>query len=244
MARADFLRLVQMPQRHIIRPVEDIRGHSFDPADPCQGALGLTDRAARLVEAARKSGADAAGAVCVRGVSLSVDMRLGKVEDRAGMCPVLIAMVEKKYRATYQRWADLLREAGIPVARSVTIRTGAVPDFATLEAELGLPIFLKPARQGSSVGVRKVEASQEYAGALEEGFRHDRKLLAEEFIAGREIELAVLENPDGSLFVSCSGEIVPAEKPFDPASYEAMLMIDEEVARKSYPEAFQEVLEV
>lgn len=39
-------------------------------------------------------------------------------------------------------------------------------------------------------------------------------------------------------------EIVPAERPFDPASYEAMLMIDEEVARKSYPEAFQEVLEV
>ena len=35
-----------MPQCHIIRPVEDIRGHSFDPADPCQGALGFTDRAA------------------------------------------------------------------------------------------------------------------------------------------------------------------------------------------------------
>ncbi|WAP68031.1 D-alanine--D-alanine ligase family protein [Jiella pelagia] len=104
----------------------------------------------------------------------------------------------------------LMREAGIPVARSVTVAAEAPPQFADLEAELGLPIFLKPARQGSSVGVRKVEASQEYAGALEEGFRHDRKLLAEEFIAGREIELAVLENPDGSLFVSCSGEIVPA----------------------------------
>jgi len=54
------------------------------------------------------------------GASIGVDRlldslkRLGKVEDRAGMCPVLIAMVEKKYRATYQRWADQLREAGIP----------------------------------------------------------------------------------------------------------------------------------
>ncbi|MEP2118842.1 PmbA/TldA family metallopeptidase, partial [Bauldia litoralis] len=41
----------------------------------------LTDRAARLVEAARKAGADSADTVCVRGVSLSVDMRLGKVEE-------------------------------------------------------------------------------------------------------------------------------------------------------------------
>ena len=54
------------------------------------------------------------------GASIGVDRlldslkRLGKVEDRAGMCPVLIAMVEKQYRATYQRWADQLREAGIP----------------------------------------------------------------------------------------------------------------------------------
>lgn len=105
----------------------------------------------------------------------------------------------------------LLREAGIPVARWMTVVAEAPPQFAEFEAELGLPIFFKPARQGSSVGVRKVSASQEYAGALEEGFRYDRKLLAEEFVAGREIELAVLENPDGSLFVSRPGEIVPAE---------------------------------
>ncbi|MBP0617447.1 D-alanine--D-alanine ligase family protein [Jiella mangrovi] len=105
----------------------------------------------------------------------------------------------------------LLRDAGIPVARWMTIRADAPPSFAALEAELGLPVFIKPARQGSSVGVSRVSASQELAGACEEGFRHDRKLLAEEFVAGREIEFAVLENPDGSLFVSRPGEIVPAE---------------------------------
>ena len=104
----------------------------------------------------------------------------------------------------------LLRDAGIPVARAVTIRAGAVPDFAALKAELGLPIFLKPARQGSSVGVRKVTAAEEFADALAEGFRHDAKLLAEAFVAGREIEFAVLEAPDGRLFVSRAGEIVPA----------------------------------
>ena len=39
-------------------------------------------------------------------------------------------------------------------------------------------------------------------------------------------------------------EVVPAEKPFDPASYEALLQIDEDVARASFPEAFADVLEV
>lgn len=106
---------------------------------------------------------------------------------------------------------QLLKAAGLPVARSVTIVEGAVPSLAELEDELGLPLFIKPARQGSSVGVRKVSASQEFAAALAEGFRHDRKLLAEEFIAGREIECSVLEDTEGGLFVSRPGEIVPAE---------------------------------
>ncbi|KPL51078.1 D-alanine--D-alanine ligase [Prosthecomicrobium hirschii] len=105
----------------------------------------------------------------------------------------------------------LLIEAGVPVARSVTVHQGAAPTFAALEATLGLPIFVKPARQGSSVGVSKVVDEAGYAAALEEGFRHDRKLLAEAFIKGREIEFAVLEDPAGDLFVSKPGEIVPAE---------------------------------
>jgi len=104
----------------------------------------------------------------------------------------------------------LLKQAGVPVARSLTIRQDAPPSFAELEAALGLPIFIKPARQGSSVGVSKVTGEAGYADALAEGFRHDSKLLAEEFIDGREIELAVLENPDDSLFVSRPGEIAPA----------------------------------
>lgn len=106
---------------------------------------------------------------------------------------------------------QLMKAAGVPIARSVTIHEGAQPPFAALENELGLPLFIKPARQGSSVGVRKVHASQEFDGALAEGFRHDRKLLAEEFVRGREIEFSVLEDTAGNLFVSRPGEIVPAE---------------------------------
>ncbi|MBZ9861888.1 D-alanine--D-alanine ligase family protein [Mesorhizobium sp. CA12] len=105
----------------------------------------------------------------------------------------------------------LLKAAGLPVARSVTINEGAAPPLAELEDQLGLPLFIKPARQGSSVGVAKVNASQEFDHALAEAFQHDRKLLAEEFVRGREIEYSVLESPAGELFVSRPGEIVPAE---------------------------------
>ncbi len=106
----------------------------------------------------------------------------------------------------------LFNQAGLPAARSLTIHAGAAATFTELESALGLPFFIKPARQGSSVGVAKVHASQEYSAALAEGFRYDSKLLAEEFVRGREIECAVLEDADGGLFVSRCGEIVPAER--------------------------------
>ncbi len=106
----------------------------------------------------------------------------------------------------------LFSAAGLPVARSVTIPRGAVPSFEEIREALGLPLFLKPARQGSSFGVGKVTSEAEYRAALGVGFRHDSLLLAEEFIDGREVECAVLENPDGSLFVSRPGEIVPAAR--------------------------------
>ena len=104
----------------------------------------------------------------------------------------------------------LFREAAIPAARAATIRRDAMPAFDGLQRLLGLPLFVKPARQGSSVGVSKVANEDDYRAAVAEGFRHDDKLLAEEFIDGREIECSVLEAPDGTLFVSRAGEIVPA----------------------------------
>lgn len=106
----------------------------------------------------------------------------------------------------------LLNQAGLPTARSLTLHEGAAPGFADVVAALGLPFFLKPARQGSSVGVAKVGDATAYEAGLAEGFRWDDKLLAEAFVDGREIECAVLEDRDGTLFVSRPGEIVPAER--------------------------------
>ncbi|EHK55853.1 D-alanine--D-alanine ligase family protein [Allomesorhizobium alhagi] len=135
----------------------------------------------------------------------------------------------------------LLNEAGLPSARSVTIHQGSAPAFAELQGALGLPLFIKPARQGSSVGVSKVSAEKEYETALAEGFKHDRKLLAEEFIRGREIECSVLEDTEGGLFVSRPGEIVPAES-HGFYSYDAKY-IDEHGAALKVPAELPEEIE-
>jgi D-alanine-D-alanine ligase len=105
----------------------------------------------------------------------------------------------------------LLKEAGLPVARSLTFRHGEAPSFEDVTKELGLPVFVKPARQGSSVGVSKAETAEQFRTALAEGFRHDHKVLVEEFIQGREIECSILEQADGALIASVPGEIIPAE---------------------------------
>jgi D-alanine-D-alanine ligase len=112
----------------------------------------------------------------------------------------------------------LLRDAGIPVTRSVTLteRTAALATFDGLAAELGAPFFVKPANSGSSVGVSKVRDAAGWAAARTEALRYDRKLLVEEFIQGREIEVAVLGNDDPQ--ASVPGEIVPQH---DFYSYEA-----------------------
>lgn len=104
----------------------------------------------------------------------------------------------------------LLNEAGLPVARSVTLRQGTPEPFEVVKGKLRVPFFLKPVTQGSSVGAGKVETDEEYRTVLASGFALDQRMLAEEHIAGREIECAVLEEADGSLFVSRPGEIVPS----------------------------------
>lgn len=104
----------------------------------------------------------------------------------------------------------LLREGGLAVARSITVRRGEAPSFDDVSEELGLPLFVKPARQGSSVGVSKAATAEEFGAALTEGFKYDRKVLVEEFVQGREIECSVLEQANGETIVSVPGEIVTA----------------------------------
>jgi D-alanine-D-alanine ligase len=106
----------------------------------------------------------------------------------------------------------LLRDAGLPVPRFRVVTPDDAPSFAEVTAELGRPLFIKPARLGSSVGVGKADTAEEFAAALADAFRHDRKVLIEEFMRGREVECGVLEDADGTLTTSLPGEIVPTNR--------------------------------
>ncbi len=98
--------------------------------------------------------------------------------------------------------------AGLPVARSVTV--AGFGDLVVGRDEitaLGLPVFVKPSRAGSSQGVSRVGAWDELEAAVATAMKHDPKVLVEAAIVGREVECAVLETEDG-LRASPPGEIV------------------------------------
>jgi D-alanine-D-alanine ligase len=125
----------------------------------------------------------------------------------------------------------LMREAGLPIARFRAFTIAEPPVFDSVVQELGRPVFVKPARLGSSVGVGKAASVEEFDAAVEEAFRHDTKILVEEYVPGREIECGVLENEDGSVLVSVPGEIVPTNR-HSFYTYEAKYLDDKGAALK------------
>jgi D-alanine-D-alanine ligase len=91
----------------------------------------------------------------------------------------------------------VMRDQGVPVAHHVTLRLGD-----PVQNPFGYPVFIKPARLGSSVGISKVREDSQLEAAVELARRHDEKVLVEEFVPGMEIEVAVLGNlprPEASL---------------------------------------------
>lgn len=101
----------------------------------------------------------------------------------------------------------LLAAEGLPIGDQVVLR----PRQTTLAPEqrerLGLPVFVKPARGGSSIGVSRVTAWDQLDAAIAEARRHDPKVIVEAAVVGREIECGVLELPDGRIEASTVGEI-------------------------------------
>ena len=96
----------------------------------------------------------------------------------------------------------VLRESGIRVTRSVTLRGGE-----PLEHPFDFPVFVKPARLGSSVGITKAHDDGELRAGVALAFRHDEKILIEEFVDGIEVEVGVLGNREP--LASVPGQIVP-----------------------------------
>ena len=105
----------------------------------------------------------------------------------------------------------VLRDRGIRVARNVTLRDGD-----PVEHPFGYPVFVKPARLGSSVGISKVHDENELGPAVELARRHDDKILVEELVEGVEIECSVLGNRDP--IASEVGEIVAHAEWYDYAA--------------------------
>ncbi|AFM16648.1 D-alanine--D-alanine ligase [Mycolicibacterium chubuense NBB4] len=101
----------------------------------------------------------------------------------------------------------LLAAEELPIGDQVVLH----PREATLSFEdrerLGLPVFVKPARGGSSIGVSRVTSWDMLAPAIELARRHDPKVIVEAAVPGRELECGVLEFPDGRVEASTVGEI-------------------------------------
>jgi D-alanine-D-alanine ligase len=101
----------------------------------------------------------------------------------------------------------VLGAAGLPIGDYVVLRPRQKSPSAEDVERLGFPLFVKPARGGSSIGVSRVVSAGDLPAAIAEARRHDPKVIIEAAIEGRELECGVLEFPDGSVRASTIGEI-------------------------------------
>lgn len=129
-----------------------------------------------------------------------------------GVLASSVAMDKDKAKAVF-------RDAGIRVAKQLAVSrtefqaSGKAFQEKVLE-EMGLPVFVKPSRSGSSVGVSLVKSEDQLLPAIEAALLHDQTALVEERILGREVECSVLQLASGELKVSLAGEIVVTGREF------------------------------
>lgn len=112
----------------------------------------------------------------------------------------------------------LFKHAGLKVGHFIEIlrsnwRKKPADTITTIEAEFDYPCFVKPVNSGSSVGISKAYDRKELTQAINLAAKYDRKILVEQFIEGREIEVSVLGNDEP--IASVPGEIVPCNDFYD-----------------------------
>ncbi|OAS86198.1 MULTISPECIES: D-alanine--D-alanine ligase [Metabacillus] len=136
---------------------------------------------------------------------------------------------------------NLFAQAGLAQANYVSFIKSDYeksPELAHKQVEevLGYPCFVKPANLGSSVGINKCKDQQSLENAIKEAFEFDRKIIIEEGIVGREIEVAVIGNDEPTC--SVVGEIAPKKEFYDyKAKYEdgdTDLIIPGNITEKEY----------
>ncbi len=107
---------------------------------------------------------------------------------------------------------NLLKQASLPTPKFLSFRSyeKANIKYEDVIRKLGNPVFIKPANLGSSVGIHKAKDEESFYAAIEDAFLYDHKILVEEAIVGREIEVGVLGNDDPQ--VSVPGEMIPNDE--------------------------------
>jgi D-alanine-D-alanine ligase len=101
----------------------------------------------------------------------------------------------------------LLLAEGLPIGAHAVLRASQSTLEPAQRENLGLPVFVKPARGGSSIGVSRVTSWEELPAAIAQARQHDPKVIVEAAVVGRELECGVLEFPDGTVQASTVGEI-------------------------------------
>ncbi len=140
--------------------------------------------------------------------------RAGRPDVGAGVTASAVGMDKALFK-------DIMKAHGLPIAPYLIVgrkewENQPEETMTRIESEIGYDCFVKPANLGSSVGITKAHDRSELRGALCEAARYDRKLVVEEAIDAREIELSVLGNDDP--IASLPGEIVPCNEFYDYAA--------------------------
>lgn len=133
----------------------------------------------------------------------------------------------------------LLKEANIPTPRFLVFNSSEANeiDYETIKAQLGSPLFIKPANMGSSIGISKASSLTEFNRAVEFAFKFDSKVIIEESVKGREIECAILGNEIPN--ASAAGEIIPKAEFY---SYEAKYISEDGAALEAPAKLSSEAL--
>jgi D-alanine-D-alanine ligase len=152
---------------------QGVDAHGFDPAERELADLKGFDRAFIVLHGRGGEDGSLQGALELMGLPYTGSGVLGS------------ALSMDKWR-TKLVW----QAAGIPVTDYVLLDERS--DMAAVTARLGLPIFVKPANEGSSIGITKVKRREDLAAAYQAAARYDRLVIAERFIDGAEVQFPIL----------------------------------------------------
>jgi D-alanine-D-alanine ligase len=191
---------------------QGVDAHAFDPSEKPLSAL-LTEGFARAFIALHGRGGEDG---CIQGA-----LELMKIPyTGSGVLASALGMDKWRSKLVWQA-------AGIPVPAFEVVE--AESDFAAIEARLGLPLFVKPANEGSSIGISKVKQAGGLKAAYELAAKYDRIVIAESFLAGGEYTVGVISTGNSETMRALPAiRIVPAGEFYD---YEAKYLRDDTAYR-------------